>query len=499
MAADVIPAPGDDAAAHRPRQRRGAQGLRHWLIGPAPISRLTITHCLHSSAEAFFTVSMAGSIFFSVSVDAARPRVLLFLVLTLGPFLVMAPLVGPIVDRLRGGLGTAMVATFVIRAVLALLLAEHLRGIALFPLAFGVLVIAKSYTVSRNALVPSLVPDEGDLVAANARLSRTATMAGALAAAGAVSVYTATAAEWSLRVGAVVYLVGAFAAWRVRAAAPPIEPLDHAAIVELVRPDVSGAVRDMMALRAAIGFALFQYAFSLRADGASPVVLGAVLVANSIGGFIGTVVSPLLRQRMTERAMFTTALVSAALAALVAGLFLGTVTLVGAILVLGLAVSVGRRALDATVQRHAPHARRGQVYAGLETRLELVWVAAACLAVALRVDTWIGALALAVFLLFAVTVHVRRRSGLSVLASVATVPLPERLLLRAQTLADHGYYDEAVILAAAAVDTAEREDDGGDDDPDDDGHHGPVRSPLSIEDVNVELDRARARIASRST
>ena len=36
-------------------------------------------------------------------------------------------------------------------------------------------------------------------------------------------------------------------------------------------------------------------------------------------------------------------------------------------LILGLAASVGRRALDSTIQQFAPHARRGRVYASLET------------------------------------------------------------------------------------------------------------------------------------
>lgn len=74
------------------RSYRMGRSVRNWFLGPARQSRLTITHCLHSAAETFFTVSMAGSIFFSVSADAARPRVLLFLVLSLAPFLVMAPL-----------------------------------------------------------------------------------------------------------------------------------------------------------------------------------------------------------------------------------------------------------------------------------------------------------------------------------------------------------------------------------------------------------------------
>ncbi len=396
---------------------------------------------------------MAGSIFFNVSVEAARPRVLLYLVVTLAPFLIMAPLVGPIVDRVRGGLATTMIASFVARAVLALLLAENLRTLLLFPLAFGVLVVAKTYTVSRNALLPALVDDRQDLVSANARLSRSATIAGAVAAAAAVPLFAATSGAWTLRVGALVYAMGAFAAYRVRAVATPIEPIEPDALLELVRPDVSSAVWDMMALRAAIGFAIFQFGFSLRSDGEPAWVFGLVILANGVGGFTGTVVSPYLRRHLTERSMFTATLVSAAVVTALCGLAFDRVTLVVTIFVLALSASVGRRALDATIQTHAPRARRGQVYAGLETRLELAWVVAAVLAVAIRIASWIGVLALAGFLALAAIIHLRRRSGLDVLRPVVAIALPERLLLRAETLADHGFYDEAIIVAKAAVES----------------------------------------------
>jgi Major Facilitator Superfamily len=425
--------------------------LRNWVIGPPHIDRLTITHCIHSAAEAFFTVSMAGSIFFSVSPDAARPRVLLFLVVSLAPFLVMAPLVGPVVDRVRGGLASTMVATFVVRAALAVLLAENLRSVLLFPLVFGILVVAKTYTVARNALVPSLVESEHDLVSANARLSRTATFAGGLAAACAVAVYSTTSGAWALRIGAIVYVVGAVFAWRVRSVAPRLEPVSRDAFVELVRPDVSGAVWDMVVLRAAIGFALFQFGFSLRAEGDPAWVLGALIFANGFGGFTGTVVSPWLRRHLTERSMFTSALVGSALVALAAGIVLTRLTLIVAIFVLGMAVSVGRRALDATIQQQAPNARSGQVYAGLETRLELAWVSAACLAVALRVATWIGMLALAMFLALVAVNHLRRRGGLLTVRPIGSLPLPERLLLRAETLAAHHFFDEAIVVALSAL------------------------------------------------
>jgi MFS family permease len=465
---------------------RLAAAARHWLIGPPHVDRLTITHCVHAAAETFFTVSMAGSIFFSVSPDAARPRVLLFLVLTLGPFLVMAPLVGPFVDRIRGGLPTTMVATFAVRTLLALLLAQNLRTLWLFPLAFGVLVVAKTYTVSRNALVPTLVDNEQDLVAANARLSRSATFASAVAASIAVWVFAATSGVWTLRVAAVLYVVGAICAWRVRSVTEPLEPVGVDAFVELVQPDVSGAVWDMIALRAAIGFALFQFGFSLRAEGAAAWVLGAVIFANGFGGFTGTVVSPWLRKVVSERGMFTLALVGSATMAAICGIVFTGVTLVATVFVLGLAVSIGRRALDATIQRDAPRARRGQVYASIETWLELAWVGAACLAVALRVETWIGVLSLAGFLVTVLVIHLRRRRGLEILRPVVAAPLPERLLLRADTLADHRFYDEAIAVALTALQEVDPEQPP--------PMSAEERRQLAAAEADVQREAARALI-----
>ena len=460
------------------RVRTWGDRARHALLGPGHQPRLTITHCLHSAAEACFTVSLAGSIFFNVSPDAARPRVLLFLVLALAPFLVMTPLIGPVVDRLRGGLATTMIATFVLRAVLVLLAAANLRTLLLFPLVFGVLVVAKTYTVSRNALVPSIAADADDLVDFNARLSRTATLAGSAAAGLAVALYSWGSSAATLTLAAGFYVLGTIAAMRVRTVAGPIERVDVDAVVELVQPDVGGAVWDMMALRAAVGFALFQFGFSLRAEGQSAWVLGLVIAAHAAGGFTGTVVSPALRRRMTERSMLTGALAVPALAMTVCGLAFRTSTLVVAVFTLGLAASVGRRALDATIQRQAPHARRGQVYAGLETRLELAWVAAACLAVALRIATWIGILALAAFLVGVALVHVRRHAGLAVLRPIAAVPLTDRLLLRAETLADHGFHDEALMVARLAGSAA-----------DDDLAIHP-----SADEARREIERVRTRV-----
>jgi hypothetical protein len=450
-------------------------------FGPGKEADLTILHCLHSIGEGFFVVSLAGSIFFAVSPDAARPRVLLFLVLTLAPFLVMAPLVGPFVDRIRGGLVAAAAGSLLLRAGLALVLAENLRTLLLFPLAFGILVAAKTYTVARNGLVPAVAEDPDDLVAVNARLSRTATVVGGVGSLVAVAVFGLTAAPWTLRIAAVVYLIGAAFATRLRVAVRNrLTPAEPDVLLELARPEVAEAIWVMMVLRGAVGFALFQFGFSLRAGGAPVWVVGAVIVGNSLGAFVGTVVSPALRVRFSESTMFTICLVAPAIAAGGAALAFHTASLLAAIVVLGCAASVGRRTLDATIQRQAPDARLGQVYAGLETRLELAWVGAACAAVGMRVASWIGVLALAGFLVLVALFHLRRRGGMRIMHPVAVAPLEHRLLLRAEVLADHGFYDEAIVLAHVVQDQA--------------GRAAPPPGTSSRETAQRAIEQARAEV-----
>ena len=126
-----------------------------------------------------------------------------------------------------------------------------------------------------------------------------------------IAFFGATSAAWTLRVAAVVYVIGAVYAPRLRAAVRDrLTPAEPDVLLELARPEVSEAIWVMMVLRGAIGFALFQFGFSLR-DGGAPVwVVGAVLVGNSLGAFVGTIVSPAMRVRFSEATMFATRCVS---------------------------------------------------------------------------------------------------------------------------------------------------------------------------------------------
>ena len=119
--------------------------------------RLAITHALMMGGDAAMIVALADSLFFNIELDAARSRVMLFLALSFAPFLVIAPLIGPLIDRVAGGRRLVIQLSAAARVVLMILMASNIDNLALFPLVFASLVLQKTYLVSKSALVPSTV------------------------------------------------------------------------------------------------------------------------------------------------------------------------------------------------------------------------------------------------------------------------------------------------------------------------------------------------------
>jgi hypothetical protein len=121
-----------------------------------PFGRLALTHVLMTAGDTMFAVSLAGSLFFSISPTAARDKVLLYLLLTVGPFAVAAPALGPVIDRSRGARRATVVASALGRAALCPFLARDIHSLLLFPEAFAMLVLSKVYVVTKGALVPEM-------------------------------------------------------------------------------------------------------------------------------------------------------------------------------------------------------------------------------------------------------------------------------------------------------------------------------------------------------
>jgi len=121
-----------------------------------PFGRLALTHVLMTAGDTMFAVSLAGSLFFSISPTAAQDKVILYLVLTMAPFAVVAPLLGPLIDRSRGARRGMAVASALGRAALCPFLARDIHSLLLFPEAFAMLVLSKVYLVTKGALVPEM-------------------------------------------------------------------------------------------------------------------------------------------------------------------------------------------------------------------------------------------------------------------------------------------------------------------------------------------------------
>jgi MFS family permease len=214
------------AAATRTAARAGAAAGHgatrtiHRMTSASGAGRTGLAHLIELTAaagvgDAFVAVALAGTLFFSTSVNQARGRVALALLITMAPFALLAPFIGPMLDRVQRGRRYVLLGTLLARGLLCWGMAgavAHNDPVTLLPAAFGVLVLQKAFGVTRASVTPRLLPAEITLVKANARCALAAliaTSAGAGLAAG-ISVVAGGGpggASWVLRIGSVLYLL----------------------------------------------------------------------------------------------------------------------------------------------------------------------------------------------------------------------------------------------------------------------------------------------------
>jgi len=352
--------------------------------------RLAITHALMMGGDAAMVVALADSLFFDIDLDAARSRVLLFLVIGFAPFLIVAPLIGPLIDRVAGGRRFVIQLVALSRVVLTLLMAQYLDALALFPLVFASLVLQKTYAVSKSAIVPSTVRSESELVEANSKLGLIAGITGAVAVIPAGVLLKVIGAPATLVYGAMLF-VGAFvAATRL---SPDVVASDGVGVTEARELHSSniqlGAVA-MTVLRGLVGFTFFHLAFWLRSQDQGTLWFAAVVGVSALASMFGNAVASLLRARVREETMLTAALLVCAGAGLGVAVLGGPVGAVILAAVLNLMAALGRLNFESIVQRDAPDANQGRAFAVFETRFQLAWAVGAFCAVALQVSGTIG-------------------------------------------------------------------------------------------------------------
>jgi hypothetical protein len=370
--------------------------------GESGLAKLIELHGVSAAGDALVAVALANTLFFDVPIGEARARVALYLALTLTPFAVLAPIIGPLLDRLRGGRRWALGGLFAGRVLLALGLAVTVTGSSLwlYPLAFGVLILSRGYGVARSAMVPRLVPPGVGLVRANSRIGLSAIAAATLAVPAGVAVSAVFGPAVLLWLAALLFAAGTTLALRLpRQADAPDEPGDDAiAMINERRPTrgLGGAVvrglRSHAAMRVFSGFLVFFLAFRLRAeplgglDDTACIALAAAGLA--IGGGAGTWLGDRMRRHSPDGTILAV-LSATTVATALAGAFYGLVAVVALTVVAGGAQALGKLSLDAIIQRDVDESVRSSAFARAETLLQLAWVLGAAFGTALPVSgTW---------------------------------------------------------------------------------------------------------------
>jgi len=367
----------------------GARRFTHAKgAGESGLSRLLELHAFNTAGDAAITVSLAGTLFFTVPTDEARGQVASFLLLTMLPFAVVAPLIGPFLDRFRRGRRWAIGATLAIRAFCAWVAAGAVanESAALFPAALGCLVASKAYGVTRASAVPRLLPESFTLVKANSRISLTGTAAAAISAPLAVGL-AAIGAEWTLRYAFVLFLGGTVLAILLPSRVDSSEGEEDVELTNgrrgrrgmgITRAVVT-ALRCNAGLRFLSGFLTMFMAFVLRShpfpgwDDRVTILMGLVIGAAGAGSTLGVLLGSVLKARKPELVVIIVLLIDTGVV-LLAAVSYTLLTAVALGLTVGLCQSLGKLSLDALIQRDVRESVRTSMFARSETLLQLAWV-----------------------------------------------------------------------------------------------------------------------------
>jgi MFS family permease len=375
-----------------------------------PFGGLAIVHNLSSAGDAMVTVALAGSVFVSVSLGAARSRTALGLLCTVLPFAVVGPFVGPLIDRARGGRRFIVFLAAIGRMAACLLMSSWIHSLLLFPAAFLSLVCSKTHAVAKASLVPGVVDSDQDLVRANAKLAVGSSIFTSLAAALGSLIYRLFGSHALLDTDVLVFAATAALSLHLLSGAREVPVLGdqagpsaaRAASTEALkglrrlynraatslrggpRPPVASEVLlaqvAMAGMRAVAGFLTALVVFGFRTERAPVIWYGLVAVASVGGNFSGALLAPPLRDRVSEKRLVASAallIVATAVGATqMSWLHRRPAALILAAVV-GLGAGVAKAAFDAIVQRESPDADRSRLFARFEAIFQLVWVVGA--------------------------------------------------------------------------------------------------------------------------
>ena len=451
------PAAGERVTVTRAAAQRSREmGSRmYWMVQRAAtadgadksgLTALTWPVVANFAVDAAMAVALANTLFFAAASGESKSKVALYLLITIAPFAVIAPLIGPALDRLQHGRRVALATSFALRTALAVVLIMNYDGatnsypsILLYPCALAMMVLSKSFSVLRSAVTPRVMPPTIDLVRVNSRLTvfglLGGTIAGGAIAGGVEFVCTHLfKLPGALFVVVAVTVAGALLSMRiprwveVTAGEVPAtlsyrhgsgEPrrgghLPRVGDWPQEVKKVGGTLRQPFGrniitslwgnctVKVMVGFLFLYPAFVAKAHQANGWVqvgmLGMIGAAAAIGNFAGNFTSA--RLRLGRPAVLvvrcTVAVCAAALAAAVAGTLMAAVI---ATLITSGSSAIAKASLDASLQHDLPEESRASGFGRSESTLQLAWVLGGALGVLVYTELWVGFTAVSALLI----------------------------------------------------------------------------------------------------
>ncbi len=390
------------------------------------LTALTYATMANFALDAAIAVALANTLFFASATAESKTKVALYLLITIAPFAVIAPLIGPMLDRLQRGRRLALATSFALRAVVAVVLIMAFDSWALYPLALCMMIGSKSFSVLKSAVTPRVLPPEIDLVRTNSRLTVFGLVGGTIGA-GAVAALAAAIAgsNGALVLAAAIAIAGTFLSLRIPRWVEVTEgevpaTLSYHAKTELFSPATEATVPPRKrrqplgravvtglwgnsAIRVLTGFLTFYVAFVAKATEhggwQQAAMLGVVGVAAAVGNFVGNATGA--RIKLGKPSLIVLGCTAACCVVALLAVFLNN--LLGAAvatLVASGASALAKVSLDASIQDDLPPESIASGFGRSETVLQLSWVLGGAAGVLMPTTYWQGFAFISAVLLF---------------------------------------------------------------------------------------------------
>ncbi|MFE3222310.1 MFS transporter [Nocardia sp. NPDC059228] len=371
------------------------------------------------ATDAAIAVALANTLFFASATAESKTKVALYLLITIAPFAVIAPVIGPMLDRLQRGRRVALAGSFALRVFIAGLLIFNIDNWALYPLALCMMILSKSFSVLKSAVTPRVLPPGIDLVRTNSRLTVFGLVGGTMGA-GAVA---ALCAKIAGSTGALLFAAALAAAGMILSLRIPswVEVTEgevpatlgyhgNDARTEVLDPSRADTVQASKrrqplgrsvvtglwgnsTVRILTGFLTFYGAFVAKSTEHRAVqqvaMLGVIVVAAGVGNFAGNASGA--RMKLGRPQLIVLSCTAACVGVAVVAALMGNLMGAGiATLIASGASALAKVSLDASIQDDLPPESIASGFGRSETVLQLSWVIGGALGVMLPPTWWIG-------------------------------------------------------------------------------------------------------------